>query len=120
MNCREIKLIYFAELDFLVHNAKSLGVLCRYNNTCCISVYSVTQGRGKALLVFGGILALAVKISLNMSYKIVLAAVLVLVNRNAWALRYEQDVFVLINHGDMRLNVGKGGGRVAFFEEFLG
>ena len=89
-------------LDLVVQDAQRLGGLCRDDDAAGVAVDAVAQSRGERRRVVRIPCARLVEISLDVGDERVAVAVFVRVHDHARRLVREQDVLVLVDHGQAR------------------
>ena len=99
-----IKLPYLIIADLFVHQAKSLRIFGRNDNTACVAVNSITKRRRKGLLRLGIVLTLPPKIRLDVHDQRIVRPVGILMNQYAGTLVAKEDIFILITDLKLWLN----------------
>ena len=103
----EIELSDLVVFYLLVHNAQSLGILCRDNDTSRVSVDTVAKRGSKGLLGIGVILALLIEICLDMHYEGILPCAIVLVDKHPGTLVAKNYIVILVNYIQLWRDSGK-------------
>ena len=105
--------------DFIVENPEGCGVFCRNNNSAGVAVNSVAKGRNKGIFAFRVIFAFFVKIVLNPCDKRIRAPLVTFMNKKSRGFVNKNNVFVLVNNGNIRGRKHKFRALFFGFEKFV-